>query len=297
MLDTIFATKGGMTQVWTKQGKRMPVTRCVVDENVILGKQQCLVTDRSSAQFTQKPHLILEIGYGKKKLKNTPKPLRTIIEKSGFSCGFKQIQGVRVAVDGDVQSASFQDKDKDNKQQDQLFQIGEVIPADKVLSIGDVVKVQGISKGHGFAGVVKRYGMRGGPKTRGQSDRHRAVGSIGGQTPGKVWKGKRMPGHYGVDKVTVANLTVVHLDPETREVWLSGPVPGHLNSIIRITKTGQTKQLDLDKQASGIKEEKKVEAQAETPQEQSNQEASKEEKQVAPEGKSEKKQAKKENNK
>ncbi len=243
MLNTIFATKREMTQVWTKQGKRMPVTKCVIDDNVILGQQKCFVTDHEDKNFSQKPALILEIGYGKKKLKNTSKPLRKIIEQSGFSFGVRQIKGVRMPVNAE----------NDVETQTDQFKVGEILDIDQVLKVGDVVKVQGISKGHGFAGVIKRYGMRGGPKTRGQSDRHRAVGSIGGQTPGKVWKGKRMPGHYGVDTTTVFNLVVVHIDPETKEVWLSGPIPGHLNSTVRITNTGVSKVLELDKDASGIK--------------------------------------------
>jgi len=241
MLDTIFATKREMTQVWTKQGKRLPVTRCRVDENVILGQQKCLVTDRSSSQFAQNPHLILEIGYGKKKLKNTTKPLRTIIEKSGFSFGFKQIKGVRIPL-SEESDAIIQE-----------YKVGKTIEINEVLSVGDVVKVHGVSKGRGFSGVIKRHGMSGGPKTQGQSDRSRTVGSIGSQTPGKVWKGKRMPGHFGVETITVANLTVIHIDPETREVWLNGPVPGHINSIVKISKTGNNSKIDLNLEASGIK--------------------------------------------
>ncbi len=239
MLDTIFATKREMTQVWTKQGKRLPVTRCRVDENVILGTQKCLVTDRSNSDFTQKPYLILEIGYGNKKLKNTTKPLRTIIQKSGFSFGFKQIKGVRIP---------FSEENEDDE-----YQVGKIISINEALEVGDVVKVQGVSKGRGFSGGIKRHGMKGGPKTQGQSDRHRAIGSIGSQTPGKVWKGKRMPGHFGVDTVTVDNLTVIHIDPKSNEVWLSGPVPGHLNSIVKISKTGSTNKIELNTQASGIK--------------------------------------------
>lgn len=221
----------------------MPVTKCKVDDNVILGQQKCMINDQDKKNFSQKPALILEIGYGKKKLKNTSKPLRTIIEQSGFSFGVKQVKGVRMPLnDGD-----------DNETQADAFKVGNLIDLNQVLKVGDVVKVQGTSKGHGFAGVVKRYGMRGGPKTRGQSDRHRAVGSIGGQTPGKVWKGKRMPGHYGVDTTTVTNLVVVHIDSENKEVWLSGPIPGHINATVKITNTGSSKDIQLDETASGIK--------------------------------------------
>jgi large subunit ribosomal protein L3 len=100
---------------------------------------------------------------------------------------------------------------------------------------------------------MKRHGFHGGPATHGQSDRARAVGSIGQRTtPGRVWVGKKMPGHYGDEAKTVLGLVVVHIDPTTKEVWLSGPVPGSISSQVRITKTGQTKQVELDLSASGI---------------------------------------------
>ncbi len=252
MLNTIFATKGMMSQAWTTQDKRLPITKCKVDQNVVLGTQKCFVKVWQNSTFKNQSSLILEIGYGKKKLKNTPKPLRTIIEQSGFSFGFKQIRGVEL------------DLSKNDQDQEIPFKVGQVLNADQVLQVGDVVKVQGTSKGRGFAGVVKRYGMAGGQKTRGQSDRARAVGSIGaGTTPGKVFKGKRMPGQLGDETVTVTNLTVVHLDKENNEVWLSGPIPGHINSIIRITKTGENKPIKLNLSASGIKVEEASKAQDE----------------------------------
>lgn len=246
MLNTIFATKGMMSQAWTTQGKRLPITKCKVDQNVVLGTQKCFVKVWEDATFKNQLSLILEIGYGKKKLKNMSKPLRTIIEQSGFSFGFKQIEGVKLQLD------DF------NEDTELPYKVGQALTASEVLQVGDVVKVQGTSKGKGFAGGVKRHGMAGGPKTRGQSDRERAVGSIGaGTTPGRVYKGKRMPGHMGDEKVTVANLTVVYIDQENNEIWLNGPVPGFTNNTIRITKTGDNKSIALNLQASGI--ESKVE--------------------------------------
>ncbi|HYD35265.1 MAG TPA: 50S ribosomal protein L3 [Vitreimonas sp.] len=219
MLTTVFATKLGMTQAWTKEGKRMAVTRCKVTPNVVVGTQN-----------PQEKSVVLEIGYGTKKLKNMNKPLRSQLEKSGFSMGITQVKGVKVALDGETPAPKA----------------GDSITIDQVLQIGDIVKVQGITKGRGFAGAVKRHGFAGGPETHGQSDRVRAVGSIGaGTTPGRVFKGKRMPGHYGVDTKTVTGLVILHIDPTTQEVWLSGPVPGHNQAVVRILKTGQTKQVEL----------------------------------------------------
>ena len=86
-------------------------------------------------------------------------------------------------------------------------------------------------------GAVRRYNFKGGPKTHGQSDRHRAVGSIGaGSSPGRVWKGTRMPGHYGVDKVTVRGLKIIHIDSTQDIVYVSGALPGSKNGLLIVEK-------------------------------------------------------------
>jgi large subunit ribosomal protein L3 len=125
--------------------------------------------------------------------------------------------------------------------------VGQTIKAEQVLTVGDIVSVQGITKGKGFAGVVKRYGFAGGPATHGQSDRERAVGSIGNRTtPGRVFKNKRMHGHMGTDTKTVSGLVVLHVDSASQEVWLSGPIPGSVSGLIQIQKIGSQKIVELD---------------------------------------------------
>ncbi|PIP57230.1 50S ribosomal protein L3 [Candidatus Woesebacteria bacterium CG_4_10_14_0_2_um_filter_44_9] len=105
------------------------------------------------------------------------------------------------------------------------------------LSAGDIVAISGTSKGKGFAGVVRRWHFAGGPKTHGQSDRQRAPGSIGATTtPGRVLKGKHMAGRMGGKTVTVKNLHVVSIDPEKKELVVSGPVPGNPGDILKIRK-------------------------------------------------------------
>ncbi|MCK4697039.1 MAG: 50S ribosomal protein L3, partial [Dehalococcoidia bacterium] len=106
---------------------------------------------------------------------------------------------------------------------------------------GDLVDITGISKGKGFAGVVKRHHFAGGPKTHGQSDRHRAPGSIGATTtPGRVLKGMRMAGHMGNERVTVSHLKVIEADAERNLLLVRGAVPGARNGLVTIRRsTGQ----------------------------------------------------------
>ncbi len=224
MLTDFYATKTGMTQAWTASGKRLAVTRLKTPDNIV------------SAVLSPN---ILEVGYGKKKEKNVTKPLATRFKKSGFSFMPARLGGARwTTQEGETQP-----------------QAGAEISVASVLAVGDVVEVRGITKGRGFAGAVKRYGFHGGPKTHGQSDRTRAVGSIGaGTSPGRVWKGKRMPGHYGVETKTIPGLVILHIDVEAKEIWVSGPVPGHINSFVLVHKTGKEQKIQLNLKASGLSE-------------------------------------------
>src|SRR3954471_20845428 len=112
-----------------------------------------------------------------------------------------------------------------------------------MLRPGDKVDVTGTSKGRGFAGVVKRHHFRGGPKTHGQSDRHRRAGSIGsGTTPGRVFKGLRMAGRMGSDRVTVQNLRIVQIDTERNLIVVRGAVPGSAHSLITVRKAVKGKK-------------------------------------------------------
>ena len=104
---------------------------------------------------------------------------------------------------------------------------------------GDLVDITGISRGKGFAGVVKRYGFASGPKTHGQSDRHRAPGSIGaGTSPGRVFKGTRMAGRMGDQRVTARKLEVLRTDADKNLLFIKGSVPGGSNGLLLIGKSG-----------------------------------------------------------
>lgn len=116
------------------------------------------------------------------------------------------------------------------------FKLGDVIKAD-LFKVGDVVKAIGVSKGKGFQGVVKRHHFGGGSVTHGQSDRMRAPGSVGGSSyPSRVWKGMRMAGRMGGDRVTTKNLKVVKVDAENNILMLRGSVPGANQGIVIISK-------------------------------------------------------------
>ena len=108
--------------------------------------------------------------------------------------------------------------------------------------VGDLVDITGVSKGKGFAGVVKRYHFAGGPKTHGQSDRHRARGSVGsGTSPGRVFKGLRMAGHMGNRQVTARHLEVLQADPERNLLVVKGAVPGSRNGLLLVKKSSRGK--------------------------------------------------------
>jgi large subunit ribosomal protein L3 len=121
------------------------------------------------------------------------------------------------------------------------IEAGSTVNVEEVLSAGDIIDFTGISKGKGYAGVVKRHHFKGGPKTHGQSDRHRAPGSIGqSTTPGRVYKGKRMAGRMGAEQVTVKNLEVIEFADGV--LIVKGLIPGHISSVVTITRRGENKK-------------------------------------------------------
>ena len=145
---------------------------------------------------------------------------------------------VQLGFGGAKRSGSFR-----HLREFRLTDAGDIEVGNKVdaglFKAGDLVDVTGVSKGKGFAGVVKRYGFAGGPKTHGQSDRHRAPGSIGaGSSPGRVLKGKRMPGHMGSSRVTVRRLEVLEADPARNLLVVKGAVPGAKSGPLLIRKSG-----------------------------------------------------------
>lgn len=126
---------------------------------------------------------------------------------------------------------------------DQIYKEDKVVPVTlikitegdfSILKEGNLVKISGISKGKGFQGGVKRHGFSGGPKTHGQKNRLRAPGSIGSTAPQRVLPGRKMPGHMGVQRITIKNLEIIDLKPEERILMLRGAVPGNRNGKLEI---------------------------------------------------------------
>lgn len=186
----------------------------------------CVVTQIKSEE--KDGYWAVQLGLGEKRLKNTTKPM----------------QGHLKGAIKDKKAPRFIKEIRFEKKPD--FEVGDVLDVSKVFKKGDIVTVMGTSKGKGFAGVVKRWGFKGGPRTHGQSDRLRAPGSIGqGTDPGRVWKGKKMAGRMGGEQVTIKNLIVVDTDLESGELVVSGPVPGPKKGFLVITKIGEGKLDDL----------------------------------------------------
>lgn len=208
MVTNYITTKKTMKQAWRLDGKRLAITVVKADPAVVV-QVKSSEKDGYSA---------VKVGVGSQRTSRLPKSLTSYYEKINLKV--------------------FPRKTKElTPNEGSSFEIGTMITQPFV--VGDVVNAQGITKGRGFTGAMKRWGFHGGPKTHGQSDRARAVGSIGqGTSPGRVHRGKKMPGHYGVDTKTIKNLMVVHVDEKESEIWLSGPIPGSINSQIVLTKTG-----------------------------------------------------------
>lgn len=191
------------------ENRRTPVT--------IIKAGPCVVTKINTNERDR--YSSVQIGFGEKKVKNITKPMQGHLNPSSPKASKGQGKYPRFL--------------KEVKGSD--VKIGDVIMASDLFSEGDTVNVSGVSKGKGFAGVVKRWSFAGGPKTHGQSDRWRAPGSIGqGTTPGRVRKGKKMAGRMGSDRIQVSNLKVLKVDSEKNELWVNGPVPGSNKGLLEI---------------------------------------------------------------
>lgn len=199
----ILGKKIGMTQVYLEDGRLVPVT--------VVEAGPCTVVQVRTPE--KDGYEAVQVGFVEvRKSKNVTKPMAGLFKKAGTPA-YKNLKEFRIAG----------------------LKVGDMIKAD-AFSKGDLVSVSGTSKGKGFQGVMKRHNFKGGPSGHG-SMFNRAPGSIGASSyPSRVWRGMRMAGQMGSDKVTVQNLTVVDVMPDQNLILLRGAVPGAPNTIIEIWK-------------------------------------------------------------
>lgn len=203
MIEGLLGRKLGMTQIFNERGEAVPVT--------VLEVGPCVVTQIKTLE--KDGYRAVQLGFGhKKRLKE---PERGHLKASGAQSRYLR----EMKVEGDEE-----------------YTVGQTLDA-AVFQVGQLIDVTGTSKGKGFAGVVKRHHFRGGPRTHGQSDRWRAPGSIGATTtPGRVFKGLRMAGHLGHERVTVQNLKVVRVEPERNLILVQGSVPGANEGLLLVRR-------------------------------------------------------------
>jgi large subunit ribosomal protein L3 len=206
MFPGIIGKKIGMTQLFQESGETVAVTAIQAGPSVVT---QIKSRDRDGYDAIQ-------VGFVENKVKQS----QLSSPEKGHLRGLENVRYLREFRTDDVSSVKQGDK------VDVSF-----------LKQGDLVNAIGLSKGRGFAGVVKRHHFAGGPKTHGQTDRHRSPGSIGATTfPGRVLKGQRMAGHMGNMRVTARNLEVIKADPERNLLLVKGAVPGANGELLVIEK-------------------------------------------------------------
>ncbi len=207
MIKAILGKKIGMTQIFDKDGRAIPVT--------VIQAGPCYVTQIRTPE--RDGYRAVQLGFEEVKAKRVPAGLRGHFQKAGVP-PLRYLKEFRVEDDPGVQ-------------------VGDVVTV-TVFQEGDKVDVTGWSKGRGFAGGIKRHGFARQPKTHGQTDRHRAPGSRGANTdPGHTWKGARGPGHMGNERVTIIGLTVVKVDPERNLIAIKGAVPGPNGGLVLIRES------------------------------------------------------------
>lgn len=205
-INGLIGKKIDQTQGFLEDGTRIPISCLLVLPNV--------ATQVKTAE--KEGYHAIQLGFDIRK--KTHKAMVGHIKKAGLTTMPRFLKEIRLDAAGSVAA-------------------GSIVKAADVFSPGDIIDVTGTSKGKGFAGVVKRHHFKGGPRTHGQSDRERAPGSIGQTTtPGRVYRGKRMAGRMGHERVTVKNLEI--LDVAGDSVLVKGLVPGIKGSIVMIKKRG-----------------------------------------------------------
>jgi len=205
-MEGIVGKKIGMSRIFNQDGQAIPVT--------VIEAGPCPVVQMKTEE--KEGYNAVQLGFGQKR-----KNLFTLPISGHFAKAKVEPRRILKEIRTD---------------QVEGVTVGQEVKVD-IFVIGEKVKVTGISKGLGFQGVVRRYKFRGGPKTHGQSDRMRAPGSVGSSSyPSRTFKGQRMAGRMGGEKVTIKNLVVVGVDVEKNLLLVRGAVPGKKNSYLTIRK-------------------------------------------------------------
>lgn len=205
-MNALLGKKIGMTNVFAADGKLIPVT--------VVEVGPCVVTQVKTTQTDG--YNAVQLGFDEKPVEKLNRPIAGHLKKATDK-GFKVLREFRT---------------------DEVDQIetGTTLSVDQ-FSVGDKVNISGISKGRGFQGTIKRHGFSRGPETHGNRN-HRKPGSIGNSAwPGKVFKGKKMPGQMGTDRKTTKNLTIVDIKKEENLLLVKGPVPGHKTGLLEIRQS------------------------------------------------------------
>ncbi len=206
MVKEIYGTKIGMTQIFDENGVVIPVTAIEVKPLTVVAKK---TADKDG-------YNAIVVSFGEVKEKNANKPHKGVFAKAGVEVQ-KYLREIKVENVDD-------------------YEIGSKITVD-TFTTEDSVDVQGTSKGKGFQGVIKRHGQHRGPMGHG-SMYHRRPGSMGSTTtPGRVFKGKKLPGHMGSQTSTILNLNVVKVDADKNVILVKGSIPGAKKSIVRVRKS------------------------------------------------------------
>jgi large subunit ribosomal protein L3 len=236
MATGLLAKKLGMTQIFNADGDCIPVT--------VLEAGPCTVVRRKTAEKDGYDAVVL--GYGavdEKHAHRLTKPEVGVFKKAGTGV-FRHLKEIRV---------------QDAKALGEL-KAGDVLTIEKVFKLNQRIDVSGVTKGRGFQGVVRRWGMKGAARDSSTThEHHRHVGAIGQRkTPGKVWKGKHLPGHMGVENVTIQNLEIVGLEADKNVLLVKGAIPGHNEGLVFVNTAAKGQPRPKQKQEERARAKPKV---------------------------------------
>lgn len=215
-MKMLLGRKLGMTRIFDKEGKSLPVT--------LIEAGPCIITQIKTTE--KDDYEAIQIGFGEEKKINKPKTGH--LKKAGAKV--KWLREIR--IDDRPQTTDDRKEAVDKGLLTTDHKVGDKITVN-IFKPGDRVTVSGISKGKGFAGVVKRHHFAGGPASHG-SDQHRAPGSIGAQQPQRVLKGRKMAGRMGGERITIKGLEVIEIDAEKNLLAVKGAVPGAKRGLVMI---------------------------------------------------------------